>query len=629
MIQIKTAARVAVACPLTIDDTAGTLAARRGPRQRTDAMHTDTPSAIIDRIGQHGALRARFAARVHPGPADLRMLRLLAGIFRTEARWRAVALTAAIIVATVALIVLMVRFAIWNGDFFDAIEQKSWPGLVRQAWMFAAILAGGMITHAAALQARRMLQITLRRHLTLALIDTWMADGHHARLRDVAPGLANEDGRIAEDARVVCELMVDFLASLLYALLQFVVFVGMLWLSSGPLRLSAGGIAVTVPGHMVWVALFYASLGAAITIRVGHPLVRATDRRQTAEAAFREGLVHAVSRSATIALGRAEPGERRRLAGRFAAVSSTWAEQTISFRRMTFFTAGFGFLTAALPMLLLAPRHFAGDMSLGTLMQVTVAFGQVTAALFWMSDNYPFIAQWEASAARVLALHEAASDIGEEQETDRPGEIERVAKNGPGLSFLDLSLVSASGEVLVRRFNASVAPGERLLVEATPPAAAALFRAVAGLSAWGSGTIELPEGAVPFFLGERPYLPEATLAEILADPRAPGEVSRAQMTAAMVEAGLAALIPSLSVAAAWEQELSVEDQQRLGIARAILHRPAWLFMHDAMSALDAEQEDRLMGVLVASLQGSAIVTIAHRAALDRFHQRRIALTRAG
>ncbi|WP_291298285.1 ABC transporter ATP-binding protein/permease [Elioraea sp.] len=590
-------------------------------------MHPDDPSSMAERIGQRAGLRARFPGPAHPGPAALRMLRLLAAVFRGEARWRALALAAFIATATGALIALMVRFALWNADFFDAIEQKSWPGLTRQAWLFLIILGGAMVIHASALQARRMLQITLRRHITLTLIGTWMTDGRHARLKDTAAAQANEDGRIAEDGRVVCELVVDFLSSFLYAMLQFVVFVGMLWLTSGPVTISAGVLSLTIPGHMVWVALAYASLGAAITVRVGHPLVRATDRRQTAEAAFRGGLLQAVSHSSTIALARAEAGERRRLSSRFDRVRATWAEQTISFRRMTFLTAGFGFLTTALPLLLLAPRHFDGEMSLGTMMQVALAFGQVTAALFWMSDNYPLIAQWEASAARVLALYEAATDIGHEPERERPDEVERVAENGPGLTFRDVSLVSPAGAVLVSRFNAAVAPGERVLVEATPPAAAALFRAVAGLSVWGSGRIELPEGAVPFFIGEQPHLPEATLADILAEPRAPADVPRAEAAAALVEVGLASLIPSLGTFAAWEQELSIEDQQRLGIARALLHKPGWIFIHDATSALEASAEEEMMTLLVTHLPGAAIVTIAHRPAIEQLHQRRIALTR--
>jgi putative ATP-binding cassette transporter len=336
--------------------------------------------------------------------------------------------------------------------------------------------------------------------------------------------------------------------------------------------------------------------------------------------------VHAATHAAAISLARAEPDAGGRLTQRFGRVRGTWAEQTISFRRMVFLSSGFGLLTAALPMLLLAPRHFAGEMSLGTLIQVTIAFGQVTAALFWMSDNYPAIAQWEASAERVLALHEAAGDLGAAGVAGQ-GEVDRVAENGPGLAFRDVSLVSASGEVLVSHFSAEIAPGERVLIEATPQAAAALFRAMAGLSPWGSGRIELPEGVVPHFVGERPYLPEAPLADVLAEPRVAGAAAPAELAPILVNMGLAHLLPALATTAAWEQELGLEDQQRLGIARLLLHRPAWVFMHDPLSALDAAEEERLIAALFAQLPDAAIVTITHRPAVERLHQRRIALAR--
>jgi putative ATP-binding cassette transporter len=590
-------------------------------------MQIDDPSALKERIGQRSALRARFPARPHPGPAAMRMLRLLAGIFRTPARWRAGVLITAVIAATLCLALLAVRLASWNADFFDAIEQKSWPGLVRQSWLFLGIVGATAAAQAVALQAKRMLQLTLRTHLTTVMLEAWMAEGREARLQDVPQDNANVDGRIAEDGRVVCEMVVDFIASLLYAVLQFVLFVGVLWLTSGPLRVTLGGVALIVPGHMVWISLAYAGIAAAITVRIGHPLVRATNRRQGAEAVFRAGLVHAATHAGAIALGRAEADERRRLGHGFAQVRTTWTEQTISFRRMVFLSSGFALLTAALPMLLLAPRHFAGEMSLGTLIQVTIAFGQVTAALFWMSDNYPAIAQWEASAERVLVLHEAAGDLGAAAEASRPGEVARVAENGPGLAFRDLSLVSASGELLVSGFSAEIGPGERVLIEATPQAAAALFRAIAGLSPWGSGRIELPEGVLPCFAGERPYLPEATLADVLAEPHAKEAGSPAGIAPILVRTGLAHLIPSLATTAAWEQELGLEDQQRLGIARVMLHRPAWLFLHDPLSALDAAAEERLMEALFAALPEAAIVTITHRTAVERLHERRIALAR--
>lgn len=94
----------------------------------------------------------------------------------------------------------------------------------------------------------------------------------------------------------------------------------------------------------------------------------------------------------------------------------------------------------------------------------------------------------------------------------------------------------------------------------------------------------------------------------------------------MVDTGLAHLVPRLATAAAWDRELEVEDQQRPGFARALLHRPRWLLMHEATSGLDAATEERLMNLLVTRLPDTAVVTVAHRpVAGHRFH-RRIALT---
>lgn len=82
-------------------------------------------------------------------------------------------------------------------------------------------------------------------------------------------------------------------------------------------------------------------------------------------------------------------------------------------------------------MLILAPRHLSGPMSLGTLMQVTIAFTHVVAALFWLSDSEPNIGYWEASAERVLALAGASEDISEASCGTGPGRVWRAAENGP------------------------------------------------------------------------------------------------------------------------------------------------------------------------------------------------------
>lgn len=588
-------------------------------------MLIDDPVVLKDRLATHAERRAGSPARLPPGPAAFRMLRVLGGIFTTQARWRAFGVLFVDVISTVAQVLLILRLATWNADFFDALEQKSMPGLVTQTWLFLPIMLGLMVVQTVGFEARRRLQIDLRTYLTRTVSDAWMADGRHYRLRSLGAIYDNEDGRIAEDARVVCEMVVDFLSSLFYASLQLVLFVGVLWFTSGPLVLSIGGTTVTLPGHMVWVALLYAGTGAAITVVVGHPLVRSTERRQAAEADYRGRLRKAITHSPTIALTRAEGGERRGLAAAFDVVRRTWTVQTSSFRNLIFLGSGYTQLTIVLPLLLLAPRNFSGEMSLGTLMQVTIAFGQVTAALSWVSYNYPSVAQWEASAERVLTLHNAVVDLAEGDGGEEPDWFRRGPENGPNLAFRDLTLISPTGEVLLADFSAEIRPGERVLIEASPQVAAALFRATGGLSPWGAGRIELPETELPFFLGDRPYLPDAPLAEILAEPNEPTRFAEDELANALTDAGLAHLVPLLGTAAAWEQDLGIEDQHRLGFARALLHRPHWIVMHEATSGLDAETEDRLMDLLTSRLPGTTLVMISHRAVMAQRFQRRIAI----
>lgn len=589
-------------------------------------MHIDQPEDLKDRLAGHAEARARALCRPRPGPHAIRMLGLLGRIVATPARWRALALLAAAIAMTVAQVLLVLRLNAWNADFFDIVERKSMSGLMTQVVIFGAIVFGLMVAQAAGIHFRRGLQIELRQHLTRTVRDAWMAEGRHYRLRTLPGEHDNEDGRIAEDGRIVCEMVVDFLASLLYAILQLILFVGVLWFTSGPLTLTVGPLSITLPGHMVWVALLYATAGATLTTKVGHPLVRATDRRQQAEAQHRARLLHALAHSPTIALTGAEAAERARMESAFAVVRTAWAEQTASFRKLVFLSSGYTQLTLVLPLLLLAPRHFAGEMSLGTMMQVALAFGQVTAALSWISDNYPAIAEWEASAERVLRLHDAVSNLVDGWCDAAPGRLRRMPENGPGLAFRDLSLVSPTGEVLVAHLDAEIRPGERVLIETTPQAATALFRAIAGMSPWGAGRIELPDDAQPFFMSDRPYLAEAPLAELVTAPRAAASFPPGEVAQAMVDVGLAHLVPRLGTVAAWDQELGVEDQQRLGFARALLHRPRWLLMHEATSGLDAATEEQLMRLLATRLPDATVVTVAHRPVAGHSFHRRIALT---
>ncbi len=71
--------------------------------------------------------------------------------------------------------------------------------------------------------------------------------------------------------------------------------------------------------------------------------------------------------------------------------------------------------------------------------------------------------------------------------------------------------------------------------------------------------------------------------------------------------------------------LSIGEQQRLAIARALLLKPDWLYLDEATAALDAENEKRMYQLLAERLPNATVLSIAHRPEVAKYHERRLAI----
>ena len=182
------------------------------------------------------------------------------------------------------------------------------------------ILAGGMATNTAHLVVKRYLQLDWRRWLTQRLLTGWMENSRHYQAVLVPGDHANPDGGIAEDVRIATEAAVDLASHLVYCVLLLASFVCVLWSLSGWIEVAG----VSVPGHLVVLAVGYAFLGSVTAFFLGRPLVRATDTRQSREANFRFGLVRAHENAEAISVARGEYSERDRLRAAFEPIAQSW-----------------------------------------------------------------------------------------------------------------------------------------------------------------------------------------------------------------------------------------------------------------------------------------------------------------
>jgi vitamin B12/bleomycin/antimicrobial peptide transport system ATP-binding/permease protein len=100
-------------------------------------------------------------------------------------------------------------------------------------------------------------------------------------------------------------------------------------------------------------------------------------------------------------------------------------------------------------------------------------------------------------------------------------------------------------------------------------------------------------------------------------------VDDAALNEALEAVGLAGLTGRLDEVGQWALQLSPGEQQRIAFARALVHRPDWLFLDEATSALDEATEARLYRLMRERLPGAAVFSVGHRRTLRAFHARHL------
>jgi putative ATP-binding cassette transporter len=262
-------------------------------------------------------------------------------------------------------------------------------------------------------------------------------------------------------------------------------------------------------------------------------------------------------------------------------------------------------------------------------MQAGSAFAQVQGALSFFITAYRSLAEWQAVVNRLDGFE--AGILAATQLATRNDRIHVVQAAGEGaIDFKGLAVRLPNGRPLVNADGFSLRKNERTLV--TGPSGSGkstLFRAIAGIWPFGTGSIAIPAKATLMMLPQRPYFPVGSLRGAVEYPGQEGSFTASQIGHALKEVGLPRLASQLDEHGHWNRTLSLGEQQRLGLARALLHAPQYLFLDEATASLDEPSEAALYGLLREKLPATTLVSIGHRSTLDAFHQRNVVFSRDG
>lgn len=546
--------------------------------------------------------------------------KLTKGYWSSEERWRARGLLAIVIVLSFGLVYLTVLLNQWNNDFYNALqnydEPQFWP-LIRN---FTIIAFTYIAVAVYSLYLQQMLQIRWRTWMTKQYIERWSGGQTYYKMQLLGERTDNPDQRISEDIRDFVDYTLALFLSFLQQATTLVAFIVVLWNLSGVIAVPIGSGEFKLHGYMVWLCLAYASAGTYLAFKIGKPLVLLNFDQQRYEADFRFGLIRYRENAENIAFYRGEKAETKHIWSWFSMVAGNYFSLMRYQKRLSWFINGYGQTAIIVPILLVAPQYFAGQIMLGGVIQAMMAFGKVQDALSFFVDRYATIAEWQAIVNRLLSFGLHMRNVEEICDARKLEPAEQAA-----FFAQNINVSLPDGKVLLRDLTFQLQSGDRLLI--TGPSGcgkSTLMRAISGIWPYSSGIVGLQEGSTSLFLPQRPYLPLGTLQQALLYP-GQGSIKREELQKVMQLCQIEKWLDFLEQENDWSRVLSLGEQQRIAFARVLLTKPDVLFMDESTSALDEDTEKALYELVRRQLPDTALISIGHRSSLVSFHDRQLRL----
>jgi vitamin B12/bleomycin/antimicrobial peptide transport system ATP-binding/permease protein len=469
--------------------------------------------------------------------------------------------------------------------------------------------------------------------LTDRLTDDWLADRAYYRGRFIDDTIDNPDQRIQQDIDIFTTGVgpnpntptIGTSNTLVFgavnAMVSVVSFATILWHLSGPL-----GVMGLHLGHaLFWIAVVYVFFATVIAFWIGRPLIRLSFRNELFNAAFRYALVRLRDAAEAVGFYRGERAERVQLGTRFTSIIANYR----AYLRRTVIFTGWNLSASQainpLPLLVQAPRLFAGQITFGQVSQSSTAFNNIHDSLSFFRNAYDQFASYRAAIIRLHGLVEANALARE-----LPVLATAVSRDD-SIELDEVEVRTPTGAQLINPLDLRLSPGDAVVVTGRSGSGkTSLLRSLAELWPYASGTLRRPDGEnQTMFLSQLPYVPLGNLRAVVSYPAAEGDTSDQALQEALVKVALPNLNHRLDEVQDWAKVLSPGEQQRIAFARILLTKPKAVFLDEATSALDEGLEYALYHLLRTELPTCIVVSVSHRSTVEQHHDQQLELLGEG